>query len=165
MAHYAMKPFGTTGSSSSTTGGGVGHALARAGALLQGEGGAQTKFIDPLLFRSGTKISENRKVELGMGFVELQTWGTKMLSIEDALKDNTKVPIGKTVDQQLKELLDKMPQAFENYNYMKKQVENTLKDYAVRGEQTDARRGPLDEMGSLWQAILQDMDMPSDQDE
>ena len=144
LAHYAMKPsFGTTGSSSSTTGGGVGHALARAGALLQGEGDVQTKFLDPLLFRSGTTIKEEKRVELNGRFSRLQTWGTKIHNIEDALKSRTKVEIGKTLDQQLKELFNKKPQVFMDYNHMKKEVEGQLQTYATKGEQTEAHRGPL----------------------
>ena len=84
MAYYAMKPqspkklTGATGSSSSTTGGAGGtveHALARAGALLQGPGGVDTTFLHPLLFRSGSTIKEDRRTELSRRFVQLQTWG------------------------------------------------------------------------------------------
>ena len=114
MAYYAMKSsFGTTtGSSSSTTGGGVGHALARAGALLQGEGGVHTKYLDPLLFRSGTTIKEDKRVELNERFTRLQTWGSKINNIEDALKLKTNIKIGKPMNQQLKEMFDKKPQVF-----------------------------------------------------
>ena len=88
IAHYAMKhSFGpTTGSSSSTTGGGVGHALARAGALLQGEGEIDTNFLNPLLFRSGSTIKDDRKSELQRKFARLQKWGTTIQSIEGELR-------------------------------------------------------------------------------
>ena len=117
-----------------------------------------------MLFRSGTKVSETKRNDLSKRFVQLQTWGAKMLYIESALQGDTQIPLGKTVDQQLRDLLDKKPQALENYNYMKKNVKETLKNYAERGEQTATHHGPLDAMGSLWQATLADMDIASDQD-
>ena len=40
---------------------------------------------------------------------------------------------------------------------MKNDVKESLRDYAVKGEQTDAHRGPLNQMEDLWNGILQDM--------
>ena len=117
------------------------------------------------MFRTGTTIKEDRKVDLYRRCAQLKTMSEKLENLEGLLKGNFPVEIGKTLDQQLKDIFKKMPIANADYKYMMSKVKETIKDYAKNKEQTAAHRGPLDTMESLWHAILIEMDMAIEQDE
>ena len=152
MAYYLMEPQSpkkTTGSSSSTTGGAggtVGHALARAGALLQGPEGAMATYLNPLLFGSGTTIKEDRRSELSQRFVQLQIWGAKMQNVISTLSSKGSERVGKPMNEPLKDLFKTNPNFKLDYDFMKGAVETCIEDYARTGETTAAHQGPLQRM-------------------
>ena len=98
--------------------------MAGAGAILQGSEGR--KFVDPLLFRAGTTIKEERKVDLYRRCAQLQAMSEKLENLEGILKGNFPLEVGKTMDQQLKDIFRRMPIANNDYKYMMSRVKDIV---------------------------------------